>query len=93
MRSKRVRDFIIFFILVLVTNNSNNDIRNTTLLDNLGDGGPLINEPGGKVPPLTQLRSLNVVHDVGLPALEYLSSLPPPDLLVPSVGAVALLFS
>ena len=92
MRSKRVRDFIIFFILVLVTKNSNNDIRNTTLLDNLGDRGPLINEPG-KVPPLTQLRSLNVVHDVGLPALEYLSSLPPPDLLVPSVGAVALLFS
>ena len=76
-----------------MTNNSNNDIRHTALLlrDNLGyRRGPLVDE-AGIVPPLTQLGRLHIVDNVGLPALEYLGPLSPPDLLVPSVGAVTLL--
>lgn len=73
-----------------MTNNSYNDIWNTALPDNVCHRrGPLVNEPG-IVTPVTQLGGLHIMHDVRLSALKYLGPFPPPDLLVTSVGAVAL---
>ena len=86
--------FKLYHEKVSMTNNSNNDIGNTALVlpDDVCDcWGPLVNELG-IVPPLAQLGGLHVMHDVRLPAVKYLGPFSPPDLLVPSVGAVALLF-